>query len=196
MRSKLRVIAVVSALVVAGAVTVHLATAPAGDLPGNNLVTAAAADPTVPVAAPSTSEATTTTVDPAAVEAFLGAWAASETTTTTAPPPPPPPPPTTTTAPPPPPTTAAPAPAASGSGCVIPAYICRRESGFSYSALNPSSGAGGMYQFLPSTWNGIARQIAPQWVGTPPHLAPPAVQDQFAAYLWAGGAGCSHWSAC
>lgn len=196
MRSKLRVIAVVSALVVAGAVTVHLATAPAGDLPGDNLVTAAAADPTVSTAPP--TSATTTTIDQGSVDAFLAAWAASATTTTTAPPPPPPPPPTTTTAAP---TTTAPprpaaAPAGSGSGCVIPAYICQRESGFSYSALNPSSGAGGMYQFLPSTWNGIARQIAPQWVGTPPHLAPPAVQDQFAAYLWAGGAGCSHWSAC
>lgn len=83
-----------------------------------------------------------------------------------------------------------------GGGCVIPSYICQRESGFNYGALNASSGAGGMYQFMPSTWNGIANQIAPEWVGTPPHLAPPGVQDQFASYLWAGGAGCSHWSAC
>lgn len=80
--------------------------------------------------------------------------------------------------------------------CVIPEYICRRESGFSYTALNRSSMAGGMYQFLPSTWNGVARQIAPQWVGTYPHQAPPYVQDQFAAWLWNGGKGCSHWSAC
>lgn len=81
-------------------------------------------------------------------------------------------------------------------GCVIPAFICQRESGMSYTALNTSSGAGGMYQFLPSTWNGIARQIAPQWVGTPPHTAPPYVQDEFARFLWDGGRGCSHWSAC
>ena len=85
---------------------------------------------------------------------------------------------------------------ASGSGCVIPAYICQRESGMSYTALNASSGAGGMYQFMPSTWNGVARTIAPEWVGTPPHTAPPSVQDQFAAYLWDGGRGCFHWSAC
>lgn len=85
----------------------------------------------------------------------------------------------------------------SGSGCVIPAYICERESGHSYTALNPSSGAGGMYQFMPSTWNGVARQIGmPEWVGTPPHTAPPWVQDTFALYLWDGGAGCYHWSAC
>jgi hypothetical protein len=81
-------------------------------------------------------------------------------------------------------------------GCVIPAYICQRESGMSYTALNASSGAGGMYQFMPSTWNAIASSIAPEWVGTAPHTAPPYVQDQFAIYLWDGGAGCYHWSAC
>lgn len=89
------------------------------------------------------------------------------------------------------------APSGGGSGCVIPDYICQRESGHEgYSALNESSGAGGMYQFMPSTWNAVAAQIAPEWIGTPPHLAPPAVQDQFAAHLWAGGAGCYHWSTC
>jgi hypothetical protein len=88
---------------------------------------------------------------------------------------------------------AAPATTASGGSCVIPAHICARESGFDYQAVNASSGAGGMYQFLPSTWNAVAAQIAPEWIGTPPQLAPPAVQDQFAAYLWDGGAGCSHW---
>jgi hypothetical protein len=83
-----------------------------------------------------------------------------------------------------------------GGGCVIPAWICERESGNSYTALNASSGAGGMYQFMRSTFDAIARQIAPEWVGTPPHTAPPWVQDMFAAYLWDGGAGCYHWSAC
>lgn len=99
-------------------------------------------------------------------------------------------------APPPAPTAAPSVTSGGGSGCVIPDYICARESGHSYTALNSSSGAGGMYQFMPSTWNAIARQIAPEWVGTPPHLAPPAVQDQFAAYLWAGGAGAGHWACC
>ena len=90
---------------------------------------------------------------------------------------------------------AAPVATGGGSGCVIPAYICQRESGHSYTALNRSSGAGGMYQFMPTTWNGIARAINPAYVGVPPHTAPPSVQDQFATYLWAGGAGCGHWSA-
>ena len=84
------------------------------------------------------------------------------------------------------------APSTSG-GCV-PGYIVQRESRGSYTALNPSSGAGGKYQFMPSTWNAIARVIAPQWVGTPPHTAPPSVQDRFACYLWDGGNGAYHWS--
>lgn len=94
----------------------------------------------------------------------------------------------------------APAPAytsGEGSGCVIPAYICQRESGFSYTALNPSSGAGGMYQLMPSTADAVARQIGRyDLVGVPPHLMAPADQDLLAATLWAGGAGCAHWSAC
>lgn len=83
-----------------------------------------------------------------------------------------------------------------GGTCVIPSYICQRESGGNYGAVNSSSGAGGMYQFMPSTWNAIAAQIAPEWIGVAPQNAPPEVQDQFAAHLWNGGAGCGHWSAC
>jgi hypothetical protein len=83
-----------------------------------------------------------------------------------------------------------------GGTCVIPSYICQRESGGNYGAVNSSSGAGGMYQFMPSTWNAVAAAIAPEWIGVAPQNAPPAVQDQFAAYLWNGGAGCGHWSAC
>lgn len=94
----------------------------------------------------------------------------------------------------------APAPAytgGGGSGCVIPAYICQRESGFSYTALNPSSGAGGMYQLMPSTADAVARQIGRyDLVGVPPHLMAAADQDLLAATLWAGGAGCAHWNAC
>lgn len=185
-------VAVVAAMAVGG-VIVHVESTADGALAGPNEVVVSTTATTIGTT--TTTVAPTTTVDPAAVDQFLEAWRLSETTTTTAPPPPPPPP---TTQPPAPAPDPAPAPAATGggSGCVIPAYICQRESGFSYTALNASSGAGGMYQFMPSTWNGIARQIAPEWVGTPPHLAPPSVQDQFASYLWAGGAGCGHWSAC
>ncbi len=156
---------------------------------------------TIELAPPSTSSSTTsTTAPPTTVET---------TTSTTAPPAPvtstsqvtpaTPTPPTTVWIEPEPieePPAYEPAYEPSGAGCVIPAYICQRESGMSYTALNPSSGAGGMYQFMPSTWNAIARAIAPEWVGTPPHTAPPYVQDQFAIYLWDGGRGCSHWSAC
>lgn len=163
---------------------------------------------------PTTSSSSTTTtsrsledLDPEELAAF-SEYVNPSTTTTTAPPPP-----TTVYRPP---TTPAPAPLPevqsepayepeplpevepdySGSGCVIPAYICQRESGMSYTALNPSSGAGGMYQFMPSTWRGIANAIAPEWANTAPHQAPPWVQDMFATYLWDGGRGCSHWSAC
>ena len=60
---------------------------------------------------------------------------------------------------------AAPAPAQastySGSGgfqsCVIQA-----ESGGNPSAVNPSSGAGGLYQFLPSTWQSLGYSGLPQ----------------------------------
>lgn len=81
-------------------------------------------------------------------------------------------------------------PTSSGSSsCAIPAYICQRESGGSYTAVNPSSGAGGKYQFMPSTWRALGG------TGLPQH-APPHVQDAMAAKLWANGAGCAHWSAC
>lgn len=75
-------------------------------------------------------------------------------------------------------------------GCAIPAYICERESGGDPTVYNTAgSGASGKYQFMPRTWNGYGGYAnaadAPEWV-----------QDQKAAELWAGGAGCSHWSAC
>lgn len=89
-----------------------------------------------------------------------------------------------------------PGPTTYGGSCAIPSYICQRESRFNYGAVNSSSGAGGMYQFMPGTWNSVAAQINPAYVGVAPQNAPPAVQDQFAAYLWNGGAGCGHWSAC
>lgn len=113
----------------------------------------------------------------------------------------------TTTAPPPPPETAPPVTAAQtlppaevasgGSGCVIPDYICERESRYTYDAINPSSGAGGMYQLMPRTANAMAREAGrPDLVGVPPHTMAPQDQDMLASQLWAGGSGCSHWSAC
>lgn len=60
----------------------------------------------------------------------------------------------------------------------IPAYIVMCESGGDYSAVNPSSGAGGAYQILPSTWQLYGGHGAPQ-------DAPKGEQDRIAAEIWA-----------
>jgi septal ring factor EnvC (AmiA/AmiB activator) len=64
----------------------------------------------------------------------------------------------------------------------IPTYIVMCESGGDYGALNPSSGAGGAYQILPSTWESYGGQGAP-------HEAPKAEQDRIAAEIWADSGG-------
>jgi septal ring factor EnvC (AmiA/AmiB activator) len=60
----------------------------------------------------------------------------------------------------------------------IPSYIVMCESGGNYGAVNPSSGAGGAYQILPSTWELYGGQGEPQ-------NAPKAEQDRIAAEIWA-----------
>jgi predicted nucleic acid-binding Zn-ribbon protein len=67
----------------------------------------------------------------------------------------------------------------------IPAYIVMCESGGNYSALNASSGAGGAYQILPSTWQLYGGQGEPQ-------NAPRPEQDRIAAEIWADS-GSSAW---
>ena len=68
----------------------------------------------------------------------------------------------------------------------IPTYVVICESGGNYGALNPSSGAGGAYQILPSTWHAYG--------GTGlPHQASKSEQDRIAALIWAD-AGPSAWS--
>jgi peptidoglycan hydrolase CwlO-like protein len=67
----------------------------------------------------------------------------------------------------------------------IPNYILMCESGGNYSAVNPSSGAGGAYQILPSTWELYGGQGEPQ-------NAPKAEQDRIAAEIWADS-GTSAW---
>ena len=52
------------------------------------------------------------------------------------------------------------------------------ESGGDYGAVNPSSGAGGAYQILPSTWELYGGQGAPQ-------DAPKAEQDRSPREIWA-----------
>jgi septal ring factor EnvC (AmiA/AmiB activator) len=67
----------------------------------------------------------------------------------------------------------------------IPAYIVMCESGGNYSALNASSGAGGAYQILPSTWQLYGGQGEPQ-------NASKAEQDRIASEIWADS-GSSAW---
>jgi septal ring factor EnvC (AmiA/AmiB activator) len=64
----------------------------------------------------------------------------------------------------------------------IPTYIVICESGGDYGAVNPSSGAGGAYQILPSTWDLYDGQGEPQ-------NAPKAEQDRIAAEIWADSGG-------
>jgi hypothetical protein len=76
-------------------------------------------------------------------------------------------------------TVASAASASAGSGGYsIPAGIVQCESGGNYSAVNPSSGAGGAYQILPSTWAAYGGQGLPQ-------DASPAEQGAIAAKIYA-----------
>jgi muramidase (phage lysozyme) len=70
----------------------------------------------------------------------------------------------------------------------IPSSIVMCESGGNYHALNPSSGAGGAYQMLPSTYKGLGGQFGS------PQAAPKWEQDKLAAKLWAGGQGAGNWA--
>jgi septal ring factor EnvC (AmiA/AmiB activator) len=65
-----------------------------------------------------------------------------------------------------------------GGPYAIPSYIVMCESGGDYGAVNPSSGAGGAYQILPSTWALYGGRGAPQ-------DAPKSEQDSIAAQIWA-----------
>jgi septal ring factor EnvC (AmiA/AmiB activator) len=77
-------------------------------------------------------------------------------------------------------------PAYLGGPYSIPTYIVMCESGGNYHALNASSGAGGAYQILPSTWAAYGGQGAPQ-------DAPKAEQDRIAGEIWRDS-GPSAWS--
>jgi len=67
----------------------------------------------------------------------------------------------------------------------IPTYIVMCESGGNYSAVNPSSGAGGAYQIMPSTWEAYGGTGLPQ-------DASKAEQDRIAALIYADS-GTSPW---
>jgi septal ring factor EnvC (AmiA/AmiB activator) len=64
----------------------------------------------------------------------------------------------------------------------IPTYIVMCESGGDYGAVNPSSGAGGAYQILPSTWALYGGNGEPQ-------RAPKEEQDRIAGEIWADSGG-------
>lgn len=67
----------------------------------------------------------------------------------------------------------------------IPTYIVMCESGGDYSAVNSSSGAGGAYQIMPSTWEAYGGTGLPQ-------DASKAEQDRIAALIYADS-GTSPW---
>ena len=85
-------------------------------------------------------------------------------------------------------TTAGSAPVSSSgaSGYAIPSYIVQCESGGNWSAVNPSSGAGGAYQILPSTWSAYGGSGSPS-------SASPSEQSRIAAKIYADS-GASAWS--
>jgi peptidoglycan hydrolase-like protein with peptidoglycan-binding domain len=66
----------------------------------------------------------------------------------------------------------------SGGGYSIPSGIVQCESHGNYSAVNSSSGAGGAYQIMPSTWQAYGGQGLPQ-------NAPRAEQDRIAGEIYA-----------
>ena len=67
--------------------------------------------------------------------------------------------------------------------------IAQRESGGDITAINPSSGAAGKYQFLQSTWDSVAPA---QYKGVSPTEAPESVQDAAAVKLY-NEVGASQW---
>ncbi|PTE90624.1 transglycosylase, partial [Staphylococcus cohnii] len=74
--------------------------------------------------------------------------------------------------------------ASSGSSVNVNSHlqqIAQRESGGDITAINPSSGAAGKYQFLQSTWDSVAPS---EYVGQSPASAPESVQDAAAVKLY------------
>jgi hypothetical protein len=70
----------------------------------------------------------------------------------------------------------------------IPKYIVMCESGGNYNAKNPSSGAGGAYQFMPDTYRRLGGKYGS------PEKAPKWEQDKLAAKLWNNGSGSGNWA--
>lgn len=76
------------------------------------------------------------------------------------------------------------APVAPEGEWAIPTYVVMCESGGDWDAYNPSSGAAGPYQLMPSHFGEDARNRSR------------AEQHAKAAELWRGGTGRHHWEEC
>jgi peptidoglycan hydrolase-like protein with peptidoglycan-binding domain len=76
--------------------------------------------------------------------------------------------------------------ASSSSGYSLPSYIVQCESQGNYHAVNSSTGAGGAYQIMPSTWRAYGGSGSPQ-------SAPKAEQDRIASKIYQSQ-GSSPWS--
>lgn len=74
----------------------------------------------------------------------------------------------------------------SSGGSSLPASIKQCESHGNYHARNSSSGAGGAYQIMPSTWRAYGGSGDPA-------SASPAQQDQIASKIYSSG-GASQWT--
>ncbi|HNI34592.1 MAG TPA: transglycosylase family protein [Microthrixaceae bacterium] len=75
------------------------------------------------------------------------------------------------------------------------ARLANCESGGNPQARSSSGTYHGLYQFNQSTWNGVARSVLPEYVGTAPSAAPREVQDAMARALY-NARGRSPWPVC
>lgn len=70
-------------------------------------------------------------------------------------------------------------------------HIIRDESGGNARAVNPSSGAGGLYQFLPSTWHALGHSGLPQDASVAEQTQAYHQQVSQSGYsAWAASGGC------
>jgi hypothetical protein len=69
------------------------------------------------------------------------------------------------------------------------------ESGGNYGALSHGGTYRGAYQFSRTTWDGVARQHFPEYVGIDPATADPRVQDVMTRALWSTN-GPRPWPVC
>ena len=84
---------------------------------------------------------------------------------------------------------------AGGPSDAVLARIRRCESHGNYRAVSRSGTYRGAYQFSQSTWNGVAKNFLPAYVGVDPAKAPAHIQDAMARLLYKRS-GPSPWPHC